>query len=44
MIVNYFREKDIMILGLHMELYILCLNLYDRKDSYFENKVFIGHI
>ena len=26
-IVNYFCEKDIIILSLHMELYILCLNL-----------------
>ena len=49
MIVNYLWE-DIIILGVHMELYYSVSesqnigNLYNVIDSYFEKKVFIGHI
>lgn len=49
MIVNYFCE-DIIILGLHTELYYPAVEsqntgyLYNMNDSYFENKIFIGHI
>ena len=48
-IINYLWE-DIIILGVHMELYYSVSesqnigNLYNVIDSYFEKKVFIGHI
>lgn len=49
MIVNYFCE-EIIILGLQMEFCYTMAEaqnigyLYNMNDSYFENKIFIGHV
>lgn len=47
-VIANFCEEDIIFLSLHTELCILCLNLktlaiYIIGESYFKNKIFIGH-